>query len=254
MHTQARVTVALVWPLNAAIHGTLDSARTRPIAQLLQGLPVRLVGDYASYQAVIATRVRWPFSSTCKLSVLTLICPLQSVFLDMFRTLLATEQAKIAGARSKETGAKDLLRFLRDNLHLDDDKLSRTMEDLSRLDIEVEEADQGYLQALQVPSLSVLTEPLPITTYAVLLWRALMQVSLAVSVKHTNLFVLKKRRGRLQSGRIIPTRRKHAFRWPIVQRHRPSTASSVQSRSSCPVGRGLRGVETKRSPTLSPHF
>lgn len=110
--------------------------------------------------------------------------PLQGALLDMLRILLATEQAKIIAERPKEKGAKELLHVLRDSLHLDGDDLLRTMRDLSHLDISMREADSHSLQALQVPSLSILTEPLPITTYASLLWRTLMQVSLAVSVKH----------------------------------------------------------------------
>ena len=58
------MTVALVWPLNAAIAGPLASAQNLSLDDLLAGIPTYIAGYFHSYQELVKTRVSVPRSRT----------------------------------------------------------------------------------------------------------------------------------------------------------------------------------------------
>lgn len=62
------MTVALVWPLNAAVLGPFASAMTAPTEQLLIGLPDGLAADFRSHQQLIEAHASSPVSGSypCK--------------------------------------------------------------------------------------------------------------------------------------------------------------------------------------------
>lgn len=97
-------------------------------------------------------------------------------------------QKMIAKAGNKMEAVQRLLKIktLQDCLDLDGDDLPRSMQAISRLDVGVTEEDTDYL--LELPAYASWRRPgsAPFTTYTSLLWHALEQVDLAVSV-HTSL-------------------------------------------------------------------
>ncbi|KWU41625.1 hypothetical protein RHOSPDRAFT_36829 [Rhodotorula sp. JG-1b] len=111
----AKMTVALVWPLNAAIAGPLASAQNLSLDDLLAGIPTYIAGYFHSYQELVKTR---------------------DVFRHMLCARLWVAQKMIAKAGNKMEAVQRLLKIktLQDCLDLDGDDLPRSMQAISRLD------------------------------------------------------------------------------------------------------------------------
>ena len=188
MHTQAKVAVALVWPLHAAIASSYKDAHALKISELLGELPDWMVARFKTLEQVVATRV----SASCALETccshdcmeecdsVNLQSRLQEVFLHLQYIRTEKLRANIAESFSENASMRKLLDILRQALGGDADRgkdgdcMFTELAQIQRLDVSVNEADQKYFAKYTVPPLQLCRLPgttaegVSITTYAAL--------------------------------------------------------------------------------------
>ncbi|GAA5992683.1 hypothetical protein JCM10908_006877 [Rhodotorula pacifica] len=137
-----KMSVALVWPLNAVIAGSISQVHTLSMLRLLAGLPDGIAHDYRSLEDLIRTR-------------------------DLFRRLLHTKLVALAAEMAEEDLQGQALTALRaalkNDLHFGADE-SSMMTQVAKLDCEFLEQDNKHATRLAPHVLLMALATTPLTT------------------------------------------------------------------------------------------